>query len=69
MADTAQRRATYEDPLAVPNSQLAQIIDGELVVLPWPNLSHALSASRLGMELGSAFDRGRGGPWRVDLAE
>jgi len=62
MAETAKRHATYEDLLAVPNSQLAQIIDGELVVLPRPTLLHSRSASRLSMDLGSPFDRGRGGP-------
>ncbi|MDX2055823.1 MAG: Uma2 family endonuclease [Polyangiaceae bacterium] len=62
MAETAKKRATYEDLLAVPDGMVAQIIDAELVVMPRPASAHARSASRLGMDLGSPFDRGKGGP-------
>lgn len=61
-ADPAQRRATYEDLLEVPEHELAQLIDGELYVHPRPAGPHARAASVLGMDLGGPFDRGRGGP-------
>lgn len=62
MAGPAKRRATYEDLLAVPEHLVAEIIDGELVTQPRPASPHARAASRLGMELGGPFDRGKGGP-------
>ena len=58
----ASKRATYQDLLALPDSVLGQIIDGELVVSPRPGVEHARSASMLGGDLVGAFDRGRGGP-------
>ncbi len=60
--DPARRKATYEDLLAVPDHLVAEIIDGELVTSPRPGAPHARAASRLGMEVGGPFDRGRGGP-------
>ena len=67
MADPARRRATYDDLLAVPSHVVAEIIDGELHTSPRPAARHARSASTLGMDLGAAFDRGRGGPggWHI----
>jgi len=62
MADPAKRRATYEDLLAVPEHLVAEIIGGELVTQPRPASPHSRAASRLGMELGGPFDRGKGGP-------
>jgi Uma2 family endonuclease len=62
MADTARRRATYEDVLAVPRHRVAEIIGGELRVRPRPALPHAAAATALGEELGPPFKRGRGGP-------
>lgn len=67
MADPAQKRATYEDLLAVPDTRVAQILDGELIVQPRPAGPHALMTSALGTELGNPFHRGRGGPggWMI----
>lgn len=62
MADPAARRATYEDLLAVPDTKIAQIVDGELIVQPRPAGPHAAVTSVLGAELGAPFQRGRGGP-------
>ncbi len=62
MANPAQRRATYEDLLGVPEHLVAEIIDGELVTQPRPAAPHALAASALGGALFSPFHRGRGGP-------
>ena len=62
MGDPAKRRATYEDLLAAPPNCIAEIIDGSLVTQPRPASLHARAASRLGIDLGNPFDRGRGGP-------
>jgi len=62
MADTARRKPTYEDVLAAPEHLVAEIIDGELYTHPRPAAPHAEAASVLGMDIGSAFHRGRGGP-------
>lgn len=62
MGDPARRRATYQDLIAVPDTKVAEIIDGELYVSPRPASPHAHAASTLGMDLGGAFHRGRGGP-------
>jgi Uma2 family endonuclease len=62
MGETAKRRATYDDLSAVPGGLVAEIIDGELVTRPRPASPHARAASRLGIDLGGPFDRGRGGP-------
>jgi Uma2 family endonuclease len=62
MAEPPKRRATYEDLVAAPAHVVAELIDGELVLSPRPAAAHARAASRLGVELGGPFDRGRGGP-------
>lgn len=62
MGDPAKRRATYDDLLAVPETMIAEIISGVLVTQPRPASLHTRASSRLGMELGGPFDRGKGGP-------
>src|SRR5688572_14211617 len=62
MSSSARRRASYEDLLAVPDTMIAEIIDGELVVQPRPAAPHARASSVLGGSLGGPFDFGRGGP-------
>ena len=57
-----KRRATYEDLMQVPDHQVAEIIDGELVVSPRPASPHAYAASVIGMEVGPPFHRGVGDP-------
>ena len=72
MVDPARRRATYEDVLAAPPLLVAEVIDGTLYTHPRPAVPHAFATSSLGMDLGSAFQRGRGGPggwWILDEAE
>ena len=72
MGEAARRRATYEDLLRVPDTMVAEILDGELYATPRPAVPHAQAASVLGMDLGGAFQRGRGGPggwWIVDEPE
>ena len=63
MGDPAKRRATYEDLLAVPETMIAEIIDGVLHANPRPAAPHTRASSRLGIELGGPFDTGKpGGP-------
>jgi hypothetical protein len=48
------------------------LLAGELVLSPRPAFQHARAASVLGMDLGSPFQRGRGGPggwWILDEPE
>ena len=61
-ADAARKRATYEDLLDVPEHLVAELIDGTLRTQPRPAGPHAHAASVLGMDVGSPFHRGRGGP-------
>ncbi|MBI4868035.1 MAG: Uma2 family endonuclease, partial [Candidatus Wallbacteria bacterium] len=61
MPEPLPKPATYEDLLQVPDHLLAQIIDGELVVLPRPAFRHARASSVLGADLLGPFDRRRGG--------
>jgi Uma2 family endonuclease len=66
------RDATYEDILALPPHVVGEIVDGELHVSPRPAAPHASAASTLGMDVGSAYQRGRGGPggwWILDEPE
>jgi Uma2 family endonuclease len=62
MGDPARRRATYEDLLQAPPNCIAEIVDGELIVQPRPGGPHGKAATGLGIDLGSPFQRGRGGP-------
>jgi Uma2 family endonuclease len=68
--DTVQtkRRATYEDLLRVPDTKVAEIVDGELVVSPRPAAPHALAAAEISGDLIPAFHgaearSGPGGWW------
>ncbi len=58
---TAQRQATYEDLLKVPDILIAEIIDGELVTSPRPSFRHARATSAIRGNL-DPFDRRSGGP-------
>src|SRR5262245_27881775 len=62
MAKTAQRAATYEDLLAVPEHLVAEILFGRLVTHPRPAPRHATAAAALGAILTSPFQFGRDGP-------
>lgn len=62
MAQSALRRATYQDLLDAPPQMLAELIDGTLHLHPRPGIPHAQAATTLGEELGPPFKRGRGGP-------
>jgi Uma2 family endonuclease len=62
VSDLARKIPSYADVLAAPPHKVAEILLGELVVSPRPARRHGRTASILGMDLGSAFERGRGGP-------
>jgi len=62
MAGPARRFATYEDVLSAPEHMVAEVLNGELYTSPRPAGPHAEAASVLGMDVGGAFHRGRGGP-------
>ena len=62
MGDPAQRPATYADLDRVPDTMIAELIEGVLHAQPRPAPPHALAVSRLTIELGPPFDRGKGGP-------
>jgi Uma2 family endonuclease len=65
------KRATYEDVLNAPENQIAEILDGELLLSPRPWLRHSAASSRLGLALGSfdASQEGPGGWWILDEPE
>ncbi len=65
-------KATYDDILALPEHVTGELIDGELYTQARPRGAHATVVSGLGMDLGAAFHRGRGGPggwWILDEPE
>ena len=69
---TRAHRATYQDVLDAPEHQVAEVIDGTLYTHPRPAFPHITATSRLGIEIGGPFDRGRGGPggwWILDEPE
>ena len=72
MAEAAEKLATYDDLLAVPEHLVAEIIHGQLHTSPRPAPKHSRAASSLGVELGSPFDKGKDGPggwWILDEPE
>ncbi len=68
-ASDATRGAGYRDVLDAPEHLVAEVIDGVLHTHPRTALPHARAASKLGMVLGSLFDRGGGngetGGWYI----
>jgi len=60
--EPARRHATYEDVLTAPEHLVAEVLSGDLYLSPRPAGPHAEASSVLGMDLGAAFHRGRGGP-------
>jgi len=62
VADPVRKLPTYQDVLDAPPHMVAEILLGELHLSPRPARRHGRAASILGMDLGSAFERGRGGP-------
>jgi Uma2 family endonuclease len=72
MSLPAPRPATYQDVIDAPEHLVAELLEGQLYTHPRPAHPHATAASVLGMDLGSPFHRGRGGPggwWILDEPE
>ena len=68
--DMARRRATYADLCEVPDTMVAEILDGELYATPRPSSPHALASSAIGIDVGGPFHRAPNGPeqpggWRI----
>ena len=59
---TPKRRATYADLMEVPDTKVAEIIDGELIVSPRPASPHAYAASVIGGDIQGPFHRDPGAP-------
>src|SRR6266478_8673713 len=59
---TAKPRATYDDLRAVPDTMVAEIIDGELIATPRPASPHAWVTTVLAGDLGVPFNRPPGDP-------
>lgn len=61
-ADEARWWALWEQLDEVPETAVAEIVDGQIRVLPRPGGRHAWVAAMLGDMLVGPFGRGRGGP-------
>jgi Uma2 family endonuclease len=62
VSSQAPKRAGYDDVLAAPPHVIAEVLEGTLYTQPRPAMRHAVVSSELGVELGAAFGRRRGGP-------
>ncbi|WP_457674652.1 Uma2 family endonuclease [Thiolapillus sp.] len=72
MTQTAEKLATYEDLLAVPEHLVAEIIHGQLHTSPRPAPRHARASSSLGVQITNPYDFGNDGPggwWILDEPE
>ena len=66
------RPATYEDLVALPDTLVAEIVNGELHASPRPAPKHARAYSSLGVLIGGPYDHRIGGPggwWILDEPE
>jgi len=64
--------ATYEDLMKVPDTMVAELVEGELFASPRPRYKHSRVAAALGGALFPAYDSGDGGPggwWILDEPE
>lgn len=62
MAQSTLRPEVIRGYREAPPNMVAEILAGELRLMPRPRPAHANAASALGEELGPPFRRGRGGP-------
>lgn len=56
------KRACYDDIKRLGPELIGELLAGELHTQPRPSNMHAVFTSGLGMDIGGAFHRGRGGP-------
>lgn len=62
----------YQDIIDLPENKTGELIQGQLYVHPRPTFPHALALSNLGIQVGSAYHFGKGGPggwWIIDEPE
>src|SRR2546423_1883953 len=59
---SSRKPATYDDLRKVPDTKVAEIIDGELIVNSRPTFRNGVAVGSLLMELWGPFQKGRGGP-------
>ena len=66
-AISSKRPATYEDVLNAPEDMIAEVLNGELHLMPRPKRRHLRTASGLGAFLFGAYDAGVNGPggWTI----
>jgi hypothetical protein len=72
MSEPAERLATYQDIVDLPETLVGEILHGALYTHPRPAPRHARAYSALGWLLGGPFDWGQGGPggwWILDEPE
>src|SRR5262249_42209165 len=72
MATPANKLASYDDLLALPENRIGEIVHGVLHSHPRPAPRHVRSSSILGGELTSPYDKGQGAPggwWILDEPE
>jgi Uma2 family endonuclease len=61
-ADPPRRHASDDDVRPAAGNVVSEVLNGDLYIAPRPAGPDAEAASVLGMDVGSAFHRGRGGP-------
>lgn len=72
MNRVAEKQASYEDILALPENLVGEIIHGTLHTHPRPAPKHAVAHSTMGFQLGGPYHGGIGGPggwWILDEPE
>ena len=62
MTERIKGGALYEDVIAAPEDNVAEIVEGYLYLSPRPAPRHSNAATVLGSTLNGAFHQGRGGP-------
>jgi Uma2 family endonuclease len=62
MLANAKQDDFYAQLLALPENLVGEIINGQLYAQPRPAGPHALVCSSLEIDVGSAYQKGRGGP-------
>ena len=58
----AERKTPYQSLLELPENIVGEIMNGQLYLQPRPAKPHALACASLEIEIGSAYQKGRGGP-------
>lgn len=56
------QRTPYEELLALPETLVGEILGGQLKIQPRPSGPHGMAEFALGVEIGTPFGKGRGGP-------